>query len=221
MPPRTEADRRHAAERAAKMHRPETVFAKQLRATRKDRGLTQTALAELMREAGYPTMSKDAIGRIEAGTQRVPLDEALAFAQLLNVSPAHLLSPSGDTYLAPIPTIGYSGDGVRDWLATGVGFQVLPEEIVTEDDRALAEHVRRVDLADRAELMARAYFGNFREADQFALELMRKARTWRVKLGTRPHEVINIEERRAQAMRNLEARASLGTPAAPMTNPSD
>jgi len=110
---------------------------------------------------------------------------------------------------------------MREWLATGAAIPVHQGEIVTDDDPARIEFARRVDLADRAELMARAYFGGFREANQFALELMKEARTWRINIGPRSPEVINSEEGHARAMGNLEARASLGTRDAPITEGSD
>ena len=123
---------------APKKMLPSAVFAQRLRETRQARGLTQTELAERMTDAGRP-MSKPALLRIENGTRGLSLDEALAFAQVLNAVPAHLLNPPEGTVVAPVDWTGYDGEGLRLWLVTGVGGSVWPEQIATDDDRALAE----------------------------------------------------------------------------------
>jgi hypothetical protein len=74
-------------------------------------------------------MSRDAAARIAAGRYRVRLNEALACAQLLNVSLARLLTPEGDGYLAPTRTIGYAGSDIASWLAIGEPRYVMPEKL--------------------------------------------------------------------------------------------
>ena len=135
------------------MRRPEDVFASQLQATRLARDLTLRELARLMREAGFPKTSRDAVARLEAGRYRVHLNEALAFAELLNVSLAHLLTPGDGKYLAPTRTRGYSGRDMRSWLATAAAPPyVMPAkrqmgEELTDDERAQLEQFYLQDLA--------------------------------------------------------------------------
>ena len=57
---------------------------------RKRRGWDQKRLAELVTEAGRP-MSASMVGKIEAGARRVDVDDLVALAFALEVSPARLL----------------------------------------------------------------------------------------------------------------------------------
>ncbi len=123
---------------ATLLMQPSEVFRRRLRETRKARGLSQAELADQMTAAGQ-SMHREALLRVENGTRRLSLDEALAFAQVLAASPANLLSPPEGAATAPIETIGYDGAGLRQWLATGSGGQAWPGHIETADDRALAE----------------------------------------------------------------------------------
>lgn len=134
------------------------VFRKQLRVTRVERGLTVRELARRMTDASC-RMTASTISDIETGKRKsVSLDEALAFAQVLWVSLAHLLSPDDGQVLAPVPTIGYDGDTVRSWLAMGVGFHVMPGRLqtgedLTDDERAQAELFYEHDIATHAQAL--------------------------------------------------------------------
>ncbi|GGZ80300.1 helix-turn-helix domain-containing protein [Streptomyces echinoruber] len=62
-------------------------------ALRQSRGWDQRHLAERVTEAGRP-MSTSVLGKIEAGARRVDVDDLVALAAALEVSPARLL-PAG------------------------------------------------------------------------------------------------------------------------------
>lgn len=99
-------------------NRPSDVFAKRLKEIRGSRGLSQTALARLVTDAGRP-LSKAALLRIESGERRLTLDEAMALALILGVAPAHLLSPPGDAIVWITDQWGTDGSGLRNWLLLG------------------------------------------------------------------------------------------------------
>jgi transcriptional regulator with XRE-family HTH domain len=123
-----------AAERA----RASDVFLMRLRETRKARGLSQAELAALMTKAGRP-MSRAALLRIENGERGISLDEALAFAAVLHVAPAHLLSPRGDGMVWPTSKVGFDGEGLRAWLLHGDKF------IATASDYHRGEHAKTLE----------------------------------------------------------------------------
>jgi transcriptional regulator with XRE-family HTH domain len=98
--------------------RPSAVFATRLRETRLARGFSQAELARRMREHGQQ-MSKAAVLRIESGDRGLSLDEALAFAWVLNAVPAHLLSPPEGEGVMLTADAGLDGSGLRNWLLFG------------------------------------------------------------------------------------------------------
>jgi transcriptional regulator with XRE-family HTH domain len=69
-------------------------FAQNLRAAREHAGLSQAALAAEMAEMGYP-FHQQTIARIEGGSQRVRLAEALALARSVRTSLDALARPAG------------------------------------------------------------------------------------------------------------------------------
>jgi transcriptional regulator with XRE-family HTH domain len=69
-------------------------FAQNLRAAREHAGLSQAALAAEMVASGYP-FHQQTIARIEGGTQRVRLAEALALARSVRTSLDALARPAG------------------------------------------------------------------------------------------------------------------------------
>jgi len=71
-----------------------------------------------MTEAGRP-LSKVALLRIETGKRGLSLDEALALARLLDVAPAHLLSPPDGSTVSLTNQRGVDGAGMRNWLLFG------------------------------------------------------------------------------------------------------
>ncbi len=62
------------------------VFAIELRAARKARGLSQTDLAQMVTDAGTP-ISRMALLRIENGQRNSSLDEAHALTAVINAYP--------------------------------------------------------------------------------------------------------------------------------------
>ncbi len=117
---------RKASAKQAPEHRPSDVFASRLRETRLARGLSQTELANRMTEAGRP-LSKAALLRIETGQRGLSLDEALALAQLLQIAPAHLLSPPDGARVMLTEKAGVDGAGMRNWLLFGDPLLLTPE----------------------------------------------------------------------------------------------
>lgn len=97
---------------------PTAVIARRLRSVRDARGLTAEGLAEEMRKVGVP-FDKTVVANLENGRRRfVTVQELLALAFVLNVSPIHLLVPPDDeppVYLVT-PTVHTSPRVTREWL---------------------------------------------------------------------------------------------------------
>jgi transcriptional regulator with XRE-family HTH domain len=144
-------------DRETERQRPSHVFAKRLRETREARGFTQTELAQLVSDAGQP-ISKAALLRIERGERGLALDEALALAQVLNVAPAHLLSPPDDEQVWLTPSYAMDGTGLRNWLLFGVPILAMTEP----GQRASA----RMKLAFNVEAYAQAIVDAKRGRDE-------------------------------------------------------
>lgn len=66
--------------------------AENVRTLRQQRGLSQADLATVLRELGTP-LGVSALSKVENGTRRVTVDELVALAVALNVSPNRLLLP--------------------------------------------------------------------------------------------------------------------------------
>src|SRR5262249_44073078 len=95
------------------------LFGEQLRAVRGRKDWSQEQLADEMTSAGLK-MDRTTITKIENGARNVSIDEALAFAAVLGVSPAALLAPRDTTMLDLTPTRGWSSvtpDVAWDWFA--------------------------------------------------------------------------------------------------------
>ena len=73
--------------------RPSQLFAEQMRIQRARKGWSQKQLAARLSKLGF-AVHQTTIGRWEAGTRRISLDEALAISVALDVGPAHMLSGS-------------------------------------------------------------------------------------------------------------------------------
>jgi transcriptional regulator with XRE-family HTH domain len=118
---------------------PSAIFGRRLQERRRDLGWSQTELAEAMTREGFE-MGKTAILRIEGGVRELKLDEAIAFAEVLNVPLAHLLEPAPDGMVLLTSNRATDGDGVQRWLSTGscLGGLVWPAQIRTRHDRELA-----------------------------------------------------------------------------------
>lgn len=101
----------------ADAHAPGAVFGEQLRITREHKRWTQQRLSDRTRELGHP-VDRATIAKIERGSRRnVALDDALALAAALNVSPVHLFAASltGDK-VAVTPELVLNSREVRQWL---------------------------------------------------------------------------------------------------------
>jgi transcriptional regulator with XRE-family HTH domain len=130
------------------LRRPSQVFASRLRELRKARGYSQADLAKLMRDAGRP-MSKPALLRIENGERGLSLDEAVAFAYLLNAAPAHMLSPPEGDAVMLTDNAGVDGEGLRAWLRTGDPFGDFQAELRGDLERLVTTHARALVDAQR------------------------------------------------------------------------
>jgi transcriptional regulator with XRE-family HTH domain len=84
---------------------PRTVFSSQVRRARKARGWTQQALVDRLAEIGYtdqqgvPRIARATLAKIEDGNStrsNASLEDVLALAAALDVSPMHLLAPHDD-----------------------------------------------------------------------------------------------------------------------------
>lgn len=101
-------------------NKPSRLFARNLRAARELRGLSQRQVAEMMTTAGHP-MTKAAITRLESDEldRKLTLDEALALAWVLEVAPMLLLTPDSGEYLFPAASIGLGKSETRNWITFG------------------------------------------------------------------------------------------------------
>jgi len=82
---------------------PSEVFAEEVKAARRRRGWTQQDLADALDNVGSP-IDRSLVASIETKRRGVSLDEALAFAVALGVSPSALALPRddlGEVRLAP------------------------------------------------------------------------------------------------------------------------
>lgn len=159
---------------------PSKVFAQRLRETRENRGWSQSELAQLMTDSGRP-MNTTALLRVESGERKLTLDEAIALANILRAAPANLLSPPGGELIALTDREAVDGDGMRNWLLTGVGIVVWPEPPRAEDETKLRAWLDR-ELERGAVALADALRGHDKsgikasgEAILGAVEKYRKA----------------------------------------------
>ena len=70
------------------------VFGENLRLRRIQRGWSQSEVARRMQSSGWPKYSQVAVNRTEEGTRAVRLDEAVALADLLDVSLVEMTTPA-------------------------------------------------------------------------------------------------------------------------------
>lgn len=100
---------------------------------RKQRGMTLRGLSDVMSTIGWP-MSNSTLSQIENGSRRVDVDDLVAIAIALDVSPNGLLMPSGFDSNETIEATGvqaissknfwYFLDGMRSVISTGLDFAV-------------------------------------------------------------------------------------------------
>jgi transcriptional regulator with XRE-family HTH domain len=94
---------------------PSEVFRSRLREVRRLKGWTQQDLAEALARLGL-NISAFAITRIETGNRGVSLDQAIAMAAVLGVSPLHMIVPLDDDGVQLAPQLSVTTADARAWL---------------------------------------------------------------------------------------------------------
>ena len=94
---------------------PSEMFRKRLREVRRLRRWTQQDLAEELAAAGVE-IGEFAVVRMERGPRGVSLDEAIAIAAVLGVSPLHMVVPPDDDTVQLTPRQAVSAADARAWL---------------------------------------------------------------------------------------------------------
>ncbi|MBA2640482.1 MAG: helix-turn-helix transcriptional regulator [Nocardioidaceae bacterium] len=104
---------------------------RRLREIRNRRGLNQADVSAQLGAVGV-TLHPTAVAKIEKGTRAVTIDEVLALAYVLRVSPIHLLLPTDDHAQVEVtPTVSEAARWVRGWIG---GQCVLPSQVGPDED---------------------------------------------------------------------------------------
>ena len=134
------------------------VLRRRIRHYREKRGLTQAALAEAMTAVGAP-LKKDVVSKIENGVRQVQYDELLAFAYVLNVPLATLISPEDGEPPIRAGWLGLERHEVANWIVWGpshsedamsaqtfmrLATQIMTMRQVVEDERDPAKRKERL-----------------------------------------------------------------------------
>jgi transcriptional regulator with XRE-family HTH domain len=107
---------------------PSEVFRSRLREVRRLKGWTQQELADALARAGLD-LSAFAITRIETGNRGVSLDQAIAMAAVLGVSPLHMIVPLEDERVQLAPQLTVTTAEARAWLRGQRPLQEADERI--------------------------------------------------------------------------------------------
>jgi transcriptional regulator with XRE-family HTH domain len=91
------------------------VFRQRLREVRRLKGWTQQQLADAL-AAGGVRLDASAITRLERGTRGVTLDDVIAIAAALGVSPLHMIVPLDDNGAQLMPSLTVPAADARAWL---------------------------------------------------------------------------------------------------------
>lgn len=94
------------------------VLRRRIRELREARGLSQRAVAEAMTAAGVP-LTGDKVSKLEAGTREVRYDELLAFADVLEVPLARLMSPEDGEPPIRAGGLSLARNEVANWIVWG------------------------------------------------------------------------------------------------------
>jgi 8-oxo-dGTP pyrophosphatase MutT (NUDIX family)/transcriptional regulator with XRE-family HTH domain len=94
---------------------PSEVFRVRLREVRRLRGWTQADLASALARAGVD-LGESAVVRMERGIRGVSLDEAIAIATVLGVSPLHMIVPLDDNGSQLTPRLTVPTTEARAWI---------------------------------------------------------------------------------------------------------
>jgi len=129
-------------------HRPSEVFIARLAEVRDARGFSQAEVARRMTAVGRP-LGKLAYMRIENGDRGLPLDEALALAFLLEIAPAHLLTPPEGELVALVDGMNFNGAAMRNFLRSGVPFEATRERLSAQLERLVLIHAQALLDANR------------------------------------------------------------------------
>lgn len=97
---------------------PAKMVAANVRAVRDSRGLHQRELAARLAALGRP-LAQTGVSRLEEGQRRVDVDDLVALAVALNVSPSRLLLPDGDMQdlVRPVPEVEVQAWQLWEWLS--------------------------------------------------------------------------------------------------------
>ncbi|MGN7188834.1 helix-turn-helix domain-containing protein [Microbacterium enclense] len=95
-----------------------------VRRVRQDQECTLRDLSERLAENGYP-MAQSALSKIENGTRRVDVDDMMALAVALGVSPVALLLPASRTPDDSVEVSGWSTDTARSMWKWVLGISDL------------------------------------------------------------------------------------------------
>ena len=99
---------------------PEQTFSQRLREAREAQGISQRQMVDRLAELGLAT-NQAAIARIERGTRKVSLDEAVAISAALDVALVNLFLPiEGDEPVQLTPALTVDPDKARRWARGGV-----------------------------------------------------------------------------------------------------
>lgn len=111
-------EQRKVGRGAVEMGPTSTAVAANVRRVRERRGLSTYQLSRLLQETGRP-ITPSAISKLERGDRRVDVDDLMALAVVLGVSPSALLLPMDDS---PHSTVEVTGAGsvaaedAWDWM---------------------------------------------------------------------------------------------------------
>ncbi len=98
------------------MTSPSEVFRSRLREVRRLKGWTQQELSDALKAVGVK-LDASAITRLEGGTRGVTLDDVVAIAAVLGVSPLHMIVQlENDALLEVAPEITTGPVGARAWF---------------------------------------------------------------------------------------------------------
>jgi transcriptional regulator with XRE-family HTH domain len=160
------------------------VFGKQVQAARERLRLTQADLAKRLEELGLPT-HQATVARLETGGRRVSVDDALALAAALGVSPLHLFAASYTQDPVPVtPTIERGSAQMRRWIAGEVQlpgldedsfFELVPDEERLARQRRGVQHLRQCFLDFRDATLVNDHGAMVDAIDDMKRELDRQA----------------------------------------------
>jgi transcriptional regulator with XRE-family HTH domain len=151
-------------------------FAEQLEGVRRRKGWTQQQLADRMETMGLP-LDRSAIAKIETQRRAVSLEEALAFAAALGVSPAALVVPRDETMLQLAPQVPWwiPSETAWDWFAgrhpaRSVGPLEDPSYRMNEDGTPDPSSV--IALGERLLARERFFFSEVADAEAESIRLL-------------------------------------------------